>query len=179
MSSRTPRPPVAGALLGLAIGLGATMPVRSQSGACALAPDEHKPAGKNQRCGDDLLVRAAPGTSYHTVDQQGTELPKALQLDAGALMIEFHPSGEQKDFQILTPRAIAAVRGTKWVVEVAPARTSTLVISGEVAVKRLHADQTVVLGPGQGVDVSAGRRPLAVKRWPKPRVKALLARFGE
>ena len=79
----------------------------------------------------------------------------------------------------MTPNAIAAVRGTKWIVEVGPERTSTLVISGRVAVSRPRAEQTVVLRPGEGADVAPDDAPIVVKRWAEPRVRALLARFGE
>jgi FecR protein len=170
---------VSGATLGVALWLAATMSAGAQSGACTLVPDDRNPSEKIMRCGDDLVVRAAPGTRYHPVDQKNNETPKTLQLDSGALMIEFRATDAQKDFQILTPHAIAAVRGTKWVVEVVPSRSSTLVISGEVAVRHLRADDAVALGPGQGVDVSPGTRRLVVKRWPSKRVQVLLARFGE
>jgi hypothetical protein len=37
----------------------------------------------------------------------------------------------------------------------------------------------VFLGPGDGVDVDPGTEPLVIKRWPQPRVDALLARLGQ
>jgi hypothetical protein len=161
----------------LAITLGAA----AQNAECKLVPDDRNPPEKIMRCGDDLTVRAARGTRFNPVDRQGKEPPKELRLDAGALIIEFHPSEARKNFQILTPHAIAAVRGTKWVVDVHSRRTSTLVITGEVAVRRPDGGAAVILGPGEGVDVAAGTRagPLMVKRWPQARVRALLARFGE
>ncbi len=158
--------------------LTATAPAFAQSGECRLVADDRNPSEKIMRCGDNLVVREAPGTRYHPVDQQEKEQPKALRLDAGALMIEFHPSDTRKNLQILTPHAIAAVRGTKWVVDVGPARTSTLVISGEVAVGRPHAAPSVVLKPGEGADISPGTGAITAKRWPRKRVRALLARFG-
>lgn len=170
---------VSAATLGVALWLATTMSAWAQGGACTLIPDDRNPSEKIMRCGSDLVVRAAPGTRYHPVEQKNNETPRALQLDSGALMIEFHATDAQKDFQILTPHAIAAVRGTKWVVEVQPSRSSTLVISGEVAVRHLQADDAVKLGPGQGVDVSPGTSRLVVKRWARKRVRALLARFGE
>jgi hypothetical protein len=183
MSSNVLRPPVSAAVAAIAIWLAMTMSASisalAQTGECALIADDRNPAEHVMRCGDDLVIRRAPGARYHPLDQQGKQPPKALELDAGAVMIEFHPSAARKNFQILTPHAIAAVRGTKWIVDVDRARTSTLVLSGAVAVARRHADQTVVLRPGQGVDVSAGTSVLAAKRWPAKRVKALLARFGE
>jgi hypothetical protein len=179
MSSKVLRPLVLGAVAAVSMWLATTLSAISQSGECELVADNSNPSEKIMRCGDDLVVREAHGTRYHPVDQHGKGPPKALRLDAGALMIEFHRSEARKNFQILTPHAIAAVRGTEWVVDVQPARTSTLVISGEVAVERLHSDATVILKPGQGADISAGTGPIVAKRWPKRRVRALLARFGE
>jgi hypothetical protein len=159
--------------------IAATAAANSQTGECELVADDRNPPEKILRCGDNLVVRAAHGTIYHPLEQQGNRQPKAVQLDDGALMIEFHPREGRRNFQILTPHAIAAVRGTKWAVEVSPARTSTLVISGTVAVSRPQARQTVFLKPGEGADVSSEGGPIVVKRWAEKRVQALLARFGE
>jgi hypothetical protein len=145
---------------------------------CALSPDERNPSEKVLRCGDLLTIRNATNTSYRLTDQKGDELPKGAQLDSGALLIEFKPSRIQRSFQIQTPHAIAAVRGTAFAVEVDAEKTGTLVISGVVEVRRPNGKQRVSLRPTQGADVSAGSGPLTVKRWGKPRVDALLARFG-
>jgi hypothetical protein len=154
-------------------------PAQAQAGACQLIADDRNPPEKILRCGDALEVRSAHQTDYQPVDQAASAPPNAIQLDSGALMIAFHPSKGRKHFQILTPNAIAAVRGTKLVVEVAPARTSTFVVAGKVAVSRPNEQQTVVLRPGEGADVAPDGAPIVVKRWAKPRVQALLARFGE
>ena len=81
-------------------------------------------------------------------------------------------------FQVTTPQAIAAVRGTQWAVDVAGAKTSVFVVSGRVAVRRSASRTGVELGPGEGVDVEAGTGPLTVRRWPIARANALMARFG-
>ena len=78
---------------------------------------------------ESLTVRAAPGTRYQPLYKKGDPVPAAIRLDDGALLIEFQRSLWRQDFQILTPLAIAAVRGTKWAVEVTRARTSVLVLS--------------------------------------------------
>lgn len=173
---RRPIPKTVAVLFGF---LATTISAIAQTGECRLVGDDRNPSEKILRCGDDLVVRAATGTRFRQASQHGNAPPEALQLDSGALMIEFHPTNTQKNFQILTPQAVAAVRGTKWVVDVNGGRTSTLVISGEVAVSRLHANPTVVLKPGEGADITAGTEPFAAKRWPEKRVRALLARFGE
>ncbi len=174
------RPLLLGAMAAASMWLAATAPAFAQSGECRLVADDRNPSEKIMRCGDDLVVREARGTRYHSVDQQGKEQPKALRLDAGALMIEFHPGDTHKNFQILTPHAIAAVRGTKWVVDVGRARTSTLVISGEVAVGRPHAEPALIHKPGEGADISPGTGAIAAKRWPEESACGRsLARFGE
>ncbi len=167
------------AVAAVSISLAATASASSQTGQCQLVADERNPPEQILRCGDGLIVRTAHETRYGPADLQGKKRPNSLQLDDGALMIEFHPAAGHRNFQILTPHAITAVRGTKWAVEVTPERTSTLVISGRVAVSRLHVEQTVVLKPGQGADVDSGGGPITVKRWAEKRVRALLARFGE
>ena len=152
----------------------------AQSGGCLLIADERNASEKLLRCGNDLTIRAARGTRPGLADKQGPSQPSDAQLDSGALMIEFNPTGTRRNFQILTPHAIAAVRGTKWAVEVKSGQTSTLVISGAVEVgHRDDAQRTVTLRAGEGADISPAVRSIVVKRWPQKRVSALLARFGQ
>jgi hypothetical protein len=164
----------------------------AQSGACVLSPDRRNPNDQVLRCGSELTITPAPGTIYRPAAAGEDGLPASVQLDSGALLIEFH-SKRRREFQILTPQAIASVRGTKWAMEVKPGQTSTLVLLGQVTVARKDAAEEVVVGPGQGVDVSNGDAgktvrsmngsakpaPIGVKKWAPDRVKALLARFGQ
>jgi len=169
----------------LRTGLGAIRSLRSQ-------PRQRNPNDQVLRCGSELTITPAPGTVDHPAAAAEDGLPASVQLDSGALLIEFH-SKRRREFQILTPQAIASVRGTKWAMEVKPGQTSTLVLLGQVTVARKDAAEEVVVGPGQGVDVSnadAGKTvrsmsgsakpaPIGVKKWAPDRVKALLARFGQ
>jgi ferric-dicitrate binding protein FerR (iron transport regulator) len=148
-------------------------------GACALVPSERDPSEKILQCGQELTVRPAQGTSYRPLYKTGQQLPAAIRLDNGALLIEFHPDSQQIEFQILTPLAIAAVRGTKWAMEVSAARTSTLVLEGSVAVTSRRLNQYVILTEGRGVDISESDTSLKQKEWGEARVRALLSRFGE
>jgi ferric-dicitrate binding protein FerR (iron transport regulator) len=127
-----------------------------------------------------LTVTPAEGTNYRPISKKRRQrLPTAIRLDDGALLIDFHPSTRQNTFQILTPLAIAAVRGTKWAMEVSPTRTSTLVLAGAVAVTSRRLNQYVVLTEGQGIDITEGDISLTVKQWGHARVRDLLSRFGE
>jgi ferric-dicitrate binding protein FerR (iron transport regulator) len=157
--------------------LGAATIAFGQSGGCALIPDERNASEKVLRCGSGLNIRSAAGTKYQLIGQESR--PTGARLDSGALLIEFEPGQGRRNFQILTPHAIAAVRGTKWAVDVASTRTSTLVLSGRVKVTRRVGTQSATLAAGQGVDVGTETGPLTVKHWPQERVRALLARFGE
>jgi hypothetical protein len=62
------------------------------------------------------------------------------------------------------------------------------VLAGEVIVARKYDSGKVVVGPGQGVDVSGlgmprsvygQSEPIAVTEWAPDRVKELLNRFGQ
>ena len=122
------------------------------AGVCALIPNERMPSEKMLQCGENLTVRAAQGARYQPLYKKGDPLPVAMRLNDGALLIEYHPASPQEKFQILTPLAIAAVRGTKWAMDVTRAQTSTLVLSGAVAVTNRRLNQFGVLTDGQGVD---------------------------
>jgi hypothetical protein len=165
-------------------------PAVAQSGACTLAPDKRNPNDKILRCGTELTITPAPGTVYRPGPAGADGLPSAVQLDSGALLIEFNPK-RRHELQILTPQAIASVRGTKWAMDVTAMQTSTLVLTGEVAVARKNETENVLVGPGQGVDIEISPGgimsrslspyrpdPIAVKQWGPARVKELLDRFG-
>jgi FecR protein len=151
------------------------------AGACALVPNERMPTEKILQCNgrESLTVRAAPGTRYRPLYKKGDPVPAAIRLDDGALLIEFQPSLWRQDFQILTPLAIAAVRGTKWAVDVTKARNSALVLSGAVGVTNRRLNQYVIITDGEGVDITPTDTSTVQKRWGEARVRALLSRFGE
>ena len=170
--------PILAAALLAVLALGGPQTARA-GGACSLVPSDRDPSEKILQCGQELTVRPAPGARYQPLYKKGQPLPAGVRLDSGALLIDYRPNQAQPNFQILTPLAIAAVRGTKWAMEVSPMRTSTLVLSGEVAVTSRRLNQYVVLTEGLGVDISPSDTTLARKQWGQSRVRALLSRFGE
>ena len=167
------------AIIVASICFGAPTSVFGQPSGCTLIPDERNPSDKILRCGDGLTIRTSPNTRFSVTGPDGGRPPTGIHLDAGALLIDFTPSAQRQNFQILTPHAIAAVRGTQWAVEVVRDRTSTLVISGAVEVKRPSQNGGTLLQPGRGADVFAGRGRIVVGRWAKSRVDALMARFRQ
>jgi hypothetical protein len=165
--------------LALVLCLMSSSPQAFAAGVCRLIPDAGVPSHRIMRCGAELTVTPAPGAKFHPVYSPGGPIPSALRLDSGALLIEFHPSERARAFEILTPLAIAAVRGTKWAVDVASKQTSTFVVSGAVAVTNRRLNQYVVLTAGEGVDVTPADTTMIQKRWGDPRIRALMGRFGE
>src|SRR5215468_7831185 len=71
---------------------------QAQSDACALRPNKYSPNEKILRCGADLAVQPAPGTVYRPLDAGERRPPAAVQLDSGALLIEFQPTKRRRDF---------------------------------------------------------------------------------
>jgi hypothetical protein len=128
-------------------------------------------------CSDGLSLSAERSADYRLIDQDGNGRPEGAALTGHGLLVDLPPGGRRR-FQIMTPHAIASVRGTIWAVDVSPSRTSVFVQEGIVAVRRHTSSRTVRLRPGEGVDVDAAGQDLRVNRWSRNRVLNLLARFG-
>lgn len=129
------------------------------------------------RCEAGITIVAENGARY-TLRSGRQGRVDAVELSGKALLIEVPPKSGGNKFQVITPQAIAAVRGTKWAVDVAADKTSVFVVNGRVAVGRRTSSHSVTLRPGEGVDVEPGA-PLTVKRWAPARVSALMARLGQ
>ena len=154
-----------------------SVPTQAQVSGCTLQRSG-SPTRQILRCQDGLQLEAESGADYALVDRNRDGRPDEVNLRNRALLIEAEPSSRGVGFQVRTPVAIAAVRGTQWAVDVAEGKTAVFVLSGRVAVRRSSARAGVELGPGEGVDVDSGRAPLTVRRWPIARANALLGRFG-
>lgn len=136
-------------------------------------------AAQTLRCPGGLTIVAEDGARFTLQGVDKTGSVNSVDLQSKALLVDVPKQPGKRRFQVTTPQAIAAVRGTKWAVDAQATRTSVLVLSGEVAVRRPRGAGQVVLGAGDGVDVEPGTAPLVIKRWPQPRVDALLARLGQ
>lgn len=167
---------VVGTALGLAATLG-TGTAWAQSGGCRTTVLSDPPR-EVLDCQDGLRLTAEKDASYRLIDTNRDGSPEAVELTAKGLLIEKAPR-RRGGFQVLTPHAIASVRGTVWAVTVKPATTSVFVEAGRVGVTRASSrGGGVVLGAGDGVDVDSAGGPLRPNRWGRERVLHLLARFG-
>jgi ferric-dicitrate binding protein FerR (iron transport regulator) len=156
----------------------------SMAFALAQAPGGCSPSNtgagtQTLRCEGGITIVAENGARYSLSDANHDGRVDSIELSAKALLIEVPKQARGRKFQVNTPQAIAAVRGTKWAVDAADGKTSVLVVDGRVTVRRrAKGGEEVVLGPGEGVDVEASG-PLTVKVWGAPRVQALMARLGQ
>ena len=154
--------------------------VASTQPATTGCSSEHLPnATQILRCRGGVTIVAENGATFALQSHNKNGDVDSVDLQSKALLVDAPRQRGKSRFEVTTPQAIAAVRGTKWAVDTQEARTSVLVLRGQVAVRRRASTGQVVLGPGQGVDVDPGTGPLIVKRWPQPRVAALLARLGQ
>jgi hypothetical protein len=155
-------------------------PVTAQPAASAGCTASPSAAGTQVwRCDNGIMIVAENGARFELKDANRDGHIDSVELSSKALLVEVPKKPGGNPFKVLTPQAIAAVRGTKWAVDAAEAKTSVFVASGRVGVtRRAVRGRGVVLGPGEGVDVEANG-PLTVKTWGQPRVDALMARLGQ
>lgn len=163
---------LAASALSVSLVVGGAASAQSNAG-CRPDPSAAGPA-VTLDCGFGLKITVERSARYAVVDGDGDGRPEALRLDRGAALVDFKGGG---GFQILTPRAVASVRGTEWAVDAGAGATSVLVLSGSVAVTPRGGGRGVVLHPGEGADVR-GPGDVTAIRWGKARVAALLARLG-
>lgn len=149
---------------------------RAQTGGCELGAIPGRPELQVLRCGPELTVTAEVASDVIVARAGGSDQLSAT-VKSGPALFEFRASSRQPGFQILTPHAVAAVRGTTWAVDVGSATTALFVAEGAVAVDDVNRSGGVVLRRGQGVEAGGGQR-LTPERWSKARVRALLSRLG-
>jgi hypothetical protein len=131
------------------------------------------------RCRGGVVIVAEAGAQFSTRDRDGNGVIDAVDLRSKAVLIDAPKQAPGRRFEVITPQAIAAVRGTRWAVDAEVAKCSVLVVAGQVGVRRRTGRDRVVLNPGEGVDVDQSATPLTVRRWPQSRVDALLQRLGQ
>ncbi|MBR0847046.1 FecR domain-containing protein [Bradyrhizobium diazoefficiens] len=146
--------------------------------AAGCTPSPASAGAQSWRCDNGIAIVAENGARFELKDANRDGHIDAVELSSKALLIEVPKRSGGTRFKVFTPQAIAAVRGTRWAVDVAETKTSVFVADGRVGVNRRTGGNAVALGPGDGVDVEATGK-LEVKRWGQPRIDALMARLGQ
>src|SRR3954463_12118764 len=153
------------------VGMAAAQPATM---GCATETPANAP--QTLRC-EGVTIVAENGARFTLQDRDGNGRVDSAELSSKALLLEVPKKQGGSRFQVITPQAIAAVRGTRWAVDAADAKTSVFVVEGRGAVGRRKGSHSVTLGRGEGGDGNAAG-PLTVKRCPAARVQALMARLG-
>ena len=91
-----------------------------------------------------------------------------------ARLVARHVAG-RPHAEAVTPTAVAAVRGTEWLLDVSGPATGVPVVSGRVSVANVRREVkgSVVLSAGEGTDVAPGKPPTPPATWAANRRDAL------
>jgi LysM repeat protein len=102
-----------------------------------------------------------------------------LRLQEGRVEVHANPQGHKgQKFEVITPAAVASVRGTRFLVETQGGRTLEQTTEGQVV---LQTDQgSVMVDQGYSIAVKVGEKPLAPEIIrPAPQLKNPLSKFVE
>jgi hypothetical protein len=80
-----------------------------------------------------VTIVAENGARFTLQDRDGNGRVDSVELSSKALLLDVPRKQSGNRFQVITPQAIAAVRGTKWAVDAAEGKTSVFVVNGRVA----------------------------------------------
>jgi hypothetical protein len=160
----------------IALVLAGASAVPAQTGRGCTIREFTDPPRQVLTCRDGLIVETQRDAAATLSDADGDGAPDRASVTGRGILVDM-PPGRRGGFQILTPHAIASVRGTVYAVDVGERATAVFVQQGRVEVTKRAGGESVTLGPGEGVDVDPAQ-PLEVRRWPSERALGFLARFG-
>lgn len=126
-------------------------------------------------CPDDLRITIGPATVVELVSAGEDDANWSAMLPRGIARFA-RPLFADARFEVRTPSAVASVRSTEWVMDVADGATSVFVSDGEAEVS--GREQSAVLAAGDGVDVASDGALSPVSQWDPARLEALNARLG-
>jgi hypothetical protein len=130
---------------------------------------------------DGTIVSIGENTRLRLSMYQSTanDLTTRLDILSGVLRAFVARVVASGRFEIESETAVAAVRGTDWLVDITSKGTAVAVISGTVAVSgRVGQNPATVLldAPGRGTDVDSSGQPTAPHPWGAQRFATTLAR---
>ena len=119
-------------------------------------------------CNDTLNVVVGPATEILISRvAPGGRQPIALRLLRGIAGFIF--DSDDDGVQVRTPSAVASIRSTEWAMRVQNGSTAVFAREGQVYVLA-NSDDSVWLGPGDGIDVTADGEMAGVVQWGQARI---------
>jgi hypothetical protein len=129
---------------------------------------------------DGTIISLGENARLALAQYQGSDnaYTTRLRAEQGAMRFLFQRALDLSRFEVETETAVAAVRGTQWLMDVKPGHTAAAMLSGVVAVRAVGAPggEVVLSEPGQGTDVRAGAAPTPPATWGAARFASTLAR---
>jgi len=102
------------------------------------------------RCRGGVTIIAEDGAKFTLQDRDKNGAVDSVNLQSKALLVDAPKQRGKKSFEVTTPQAIAAVRGTKWAVDVQETRTSVLVARARSRCEAPPAPTRSFLAPAMG-----------------------------
>jgi hypothetical protein len=128
------------------------------------------------RMNDGSVLSLAPGTSLridaYALDASG----RRLSVGQGLVRAATAPAGGPSNFEIDTAVGTSGARSTDWFVEAAPSSEQVAVLSGSVSLTSRATGRGVLIPPGFGSRVDAGRDPTPPRPVSQAEFGALIAR---
>ena len=93
------------------------------------------------RCEAAITIVAESGAKFELGDRNRDGHVDSVELSSKALLLEVPKKPGRARFNVTTPQAIAAVRGTKWAVDAESGKTSVFVVEGRVSVANTPEDR--------------------------------------
>jgi hypothetical protein len=100
------------------------------------SPDNPANTVQTLRCEGGVTIVAENGARFTLLDRDGNGRVDSVELSSKALLLEVPKKPGGNRFEVMTPQAIAAVRGTKWAVDTTEGKSSVFVVNGRVSVAR-------------------------------------------
>jgi hypothetical protein len=115
------------------------------------------------RMSDGSIVSLAPGSvmriDAYAVDGSGQRHSAVLSLGQGLLRSVTAPARPPAPFEVDTAIGVSGARSTDWFVEAAAGYQQVAVLAGSVLVTSRATGRGVVVAPGMGTRLEAGRDP--------------------
>ena len=128
------------------------------------------------RMNDGSVLSLAPGTSLridaYALDTSG----RRLSVGQGLVRAATAPAGGPSNFEIDTAVGTSGARSTDWFVEAASGSEQVAVLSGSVSLTSRSTGRGVLIPPGFGSQVAAGRDPTPPRPVSQAEFGALIAR---
>src|SRR5436309_2402260 len=93
-------------------------PAAAQPATTECSPEPSANATQTLRCRGGLIIVAEEGAKFTVQSRGKTGVVNAVDLQGKALLLDAPKQTGKNRLEVTTPQAIAAVRGTKWAVDV-------------------------------------------------------------